>query len=194
MSRLFDRLFGDGAGPDADRVSDTPVPAPPSAKTAHLQRPDLVVRAAAPVAEKDLPRCAVVILNLNGRHHLAPCFESLAKLDYQHDRIEVILIDNASTDGSVEEMRAKHGWVRLVVNERNVGFAAGCNQGAALAQSADVLVFLNNDIRVDPLFLRELVAPLVHRECQATTAKMYSWDGKVMNSAGGGMNFHGIGI
>jgi len=194
MSRFFDRLFKEGSLPNADHVPDTPAARAPSSPGRRLQRPDLEVSASAPVAEKDLPRCTIVILNLNGRHHLEPCFESLSKLDYPRDRFEVILIDNASSDGSVEEMRSKHAWVRLVVNDKNVGFAAGCNQGAKLAKTASVLVFLNNDMRVDPSFLRELVAPIVHKECHATTAKMFSWDGKVMNSAGGGMNFHGIGI
>lgn len=146
------------------------------------------------VLDKELPRCAIIILNLNGRHHLKPCFETLSKLDYPKDRFEVILIDNASTDGSREEMRRDHTWVRLIENDRNVGFAAGCNQGAEAAPEAEVLVFLNNDMRVEEPWLRELVNPLVRNECQATTAKMYSWDGKLMNSAGGGMNFHGIGI
>jgi len=141
-----------------------------------------------------LPRVSIVILNWNGRHHLAGCFESLAALDYPKERLEVILVDNGSDDGSQAEMRAKHGWVRLVENERNVGFSAGCNQGAREASEPEVLVFLNNDIRVEPAFLRELVAPVVREDCAATTARMYSWDGKLMNSAGGGVNFHGIGI
>lgn len=147
------------------------------------------------VATSELPRCAIIILNLNGRHHLKPCFETLAELDYPAEQYEVILIDNASSDGSVEEMKRDHDWVRLIENDRNVGFASGCNQGAEAAGSdVEVLVFLNNDMRVEKAWLRELVAPLVRGECQATTAKMYSWDGKLMNSAGGGMNFHGIGI
>lgn len=146
------------------------------------------------VTDRELPRCAIVILNMNGQHHLAPCFETLAALDYPEDRYEVVLIDNGSVDGSVAEMKRDHGWVRLIENPRNVGFSAGCNQGAAAAPEAEVLVFLNNDMRVEPRWLRELVGPLARNECQATTAKMYSWDGKLMNSAGGGMNFHGIGI
>ncbi len=146
------------------------------------------------VAGRELPRCSIVILNLNGRHHLKPCFDTLRELDYPADRFEVVLIDNASTDGSVEEMRRDHSWVRLIINERNVGFSVGCNQGAEASPEAEVLVFINNDMRVEPGFLRELVSPLVRGECQATTAKMYSWDGKLLNSAGGGMNFHGIGI
>ena len=91
-------------------------------------------------------------------------------------------------------MEEAHGWVRTVVNDTNTGFAAPCNQGAQLATDAEVLVFLNNDMRVEPNFVHELVAPIVREECVATTGKMYSWDGKHINSAGGGMNFHGIGI
>lgn len=140
------------------------------------------------------PRVAIVILNYNGRHHLAGCFDSLAALEYPKERLEVILVDNGSVDGSVEEMGQRHGWVRLLVNAQNVGFSAGCNQGARAADRPDVLVFLNNDMRVERDWLRELVAPLREGSAQATTAKMLSWDGKLMNSAGGGMNYYGIGI
>jgi len=152
------------------------------------------VRHGAPLSDAQLPRASIVILNYNGRHHLERCFASLKALDYPPDRFEVLLVDNGSVDGSVQEIQTKHAWVRLFVNERNLGFSAGCNQGARAAERADVLVFLNNDMRVEPSWLRELVGPIVRKECQASTAKMYSWDGSLMNSAGGGMNFHGIGI
>jgi GT2 family glycosyltransferase len=183
VKRILKRIVG--AGP----AQPAPVPA-----ASFAPDPALVVRPGGPVAEKDLPRASIVILNLNGKHHLKGCFESLAALDYPKDRLEVVLVDNGSDDGSVEEMRARHAWVRLEVNPRNVGFAAGCNQGAELARAPGVLVFLNNDMRVARPWLKELVAPIVRGECAATTAKMYSWDGQVMNSAGGGLNFHGIGI
>jgi GT2 family glycosyltransferase len=187
VKRILQRIVGAGAAP-------APAAAKADRPTSYAPDPALVVRPGGPVAERDLPRISIVILNLNGKHHLKGCFESLAALDYPKDRLEVLLVDNGSDDGSVEEMRAKHAWVRLEVNERNVGFATGCNQGASLAREPEVLVFLNNDMRVAKPWLKELVAPIVRRECAATTAKMYSWDGKVMNSAGGGMNFHGIGI
>lgn len=146
------------------------------------------------LATERLPKAAIIILNYNGRHHLEGCFTSLAALDYPKDRLEVILIDNGSDDGSQQEARDRHRWVRLIENQRNLGFTGGCNQGAKAAKDAEVLVFLNNDMRVEPRWLAELVAPIVRGECQATTAKMYSWDGKLINSVGGGMNFHGIGI
>jgi len=147
-----------------------------------------------PVAEKDLPRAGIVVLNLDGKHHLKELFDSLAAVDYPKDRVEVLLVDNGSSDGSVEEVRANFGWVRVLRNERNLGFSVGCNQGARAIPDAGVLAFVNNDMRVDRGWLRELVSPIVRGECQATTGKMLSWDGKRVNSAGGGMNAVGIGI
>ncbi|MDA1266543.1 MAG: glycosyltransferase family 2 protein [Planctomycetota bacterium] len=155
---------------------------------------DLSVPRVEPLSDSELPRVAIVILNWNGRHHLAGCFDSLRALDYSQDRVQVVLIDNGSDDGSVEHVDADYPWVKLENNPRNVGFSAGCNQGAQLADDPEVLVFLNNDMRVEPDFLRQLVAPVVRGKCVATTGRMMSWDGKVLNSAGGGMNWHGIGI
>lgn len=155
---------------------------------------DLRVRPGAPVAEARLPKVSVVVLNFNGREHLAGCFDSLAQLDYPRDRLDVLMIDNASDDGSVGEVRRRWPWVRTEVNPRNTGFAPACNQGANLRGDASVLAFLNNDMKVDPRWLRELVAPIVRGECAATTSKMWSWDGSRIDSAGGGMNFHGIGL
>ena len=161
-------------------------------------RKSLAVDPTEPLSTSELPRVSIVILNWNGRHHLEPCFKALRALDYPDDQFEVVLVDNGSDDGSQRETREKYRWVRLIENERNVGFSAGCNQGARIAQEGDfapeILVFLNNDIHVDPGFLRALVAPVVRGEAIATTSKMMSWDGEVLNSAGGGMNFHGIGI
>lgn len=170
-----------------------------------MSRPDpeeverqLFVERTEPLTATELPRASIIILNWNGRHHLEPCFSTLRRLDYPEDRFEVVLVDNGSDDGSQQEVKRKHSWVKLVENDRNVGFSAGCNQGARVACEGDldpeVLVFLNNDIHVDEGFLRELVAPIVRKEAVASSAKMMSWDGKVLNSAAGGMNFHGIGI
>jgi GT2 family glycosyltransferase len=152
------------------------------------------LRPGPPLADGELPRVAIVILNYNGLHHLEGCFSSLRALDYPEDRYEVVLVDNGSSDGSVEALAERWPWVRAIANERNVGFSAGCNQGAHASPEAELFVFLNNDMRVEPDWLRELVAPVVREECAAATAKMLSWDGKRLDSAGGGMNFHGIGI
>lgn len=155
---------------------------------------ELYVKPGKAIADAQLPKVTVVILNLNGKHHLELCFNSLLAMDYPRERLDVLMVDNASDDGSVELLRRKWPSVRLHVNKRNVGFAPGCNVGASLRGDSSVLAFLNNDMRVDKGWLRELVAPLVRGECVATTSKMMSWDGKTLDSAGGGMNFHGLGL
>jgi GT2 family glycosyltransferase len=80
-----------------------------------------------------------------------------------------------------------------VHNDRNEGFARGCNQGAGLGRTP-FLAFLNNDVRVHEDWLRELIQPIVRGECVAAGSKMLSWDGSRIDSAGGGANFHGIGV
>ncbi len=149
-------------------------------------------------SNEDLPRVGIVILNYNGKQHLAPCFKSLESLDYPREHWKLYLVDNGSADESVALVKRDFPWVELIVNADNRGFSAGCNQGAEAALEGDfeaqTFVFLNNDMRVEPGWLKALVAPIAAGECAATTAKMLSWDGKAINSAGGGMNFHGIGI
>jgi GT2 family glycosyltransferase len=119
---------------------------------------------------------------------------SLGELDYPKDRISVIVVDNGSVDGSVQHLAARHPSVRVVVNPANLGFSAACNAGAALAADADVVVFLNNDMRVEKGFLRELLTPIEEGNAQCVAAKILSWDGKRIDFAGGGMAFHGIGF
>jgi GT2 family glycosyltransferase len=170
-----------------------PAPRGKASAPAGVTLEELRVEPGPPVRDSALPSAAIVILNYEGLRHLDGCFASLRALDYPAGRFEVVLVDNGSTDGSQAAVRERHPWVRLVENSENRGFAAACNQGAAQV-GAEVVVFLNNDMRVEPGWLRELVAPLARGECRMTTAKMLSWDGKLINSAGGGVNFHGIGI
>jgi cellulose synthase/poly-beta-1,6-N-acetylglucosamine synthase-like glycosyltransferase len=72
-------------------------------------------------------------------------------------RDQVIVVDNGSQDGTATGLR-RYPWVRVVTHERNLGFAAGCNRGAAVA-SGEVLVFLNNDTLLTPRWLDGLLSP-----------------------------------
>ncbi len=155
---------------------------------------ELAVEHGAPLADAGLPRVAVVIPNLSGWHHLEQSLPPLIASDYPPDKFEIIVVDNASTDGSLASLARLYPQVRVVVNDHNTGFAVASNQGAAAAKDADVAVFLNNDVRVEPAFLRELVSPIMRGECQSSVAKMMSWDGKVLDNGGGGSNLQGIAI
>jgi GT2 family glycosyltransferase len=97
---------------------------------------------------------SVVIVNFNGAALLRACLESVFAQPYRP--IEVLVIDNASTDGSREMIRRQFPEVRLVLNEANLGFAEATNQGVALAAN-DRIVLLNNDTTVDSNWLAALM-------------------------------------
>lgn len=145
------------------------------------------------VISKDrLPDVSIVIPNWNGLHHLEPCFESLNTLAYP-GHVELILVDNGSKDGSVEFMRRRFPRVQVVQNPINMGFASACNQGADVARTP-IVAFMNNDMRVDPGWLIELVRPIADGKARCTGSLILNWDGTEVNYAGGAMNFHGIGV
>jgi len=101
-------------------------------------------------------KVSVIILNWNGKKFLQECLDSLAVQTYRD--FETILVDNGSTDGSPEHVRQSYPWVRLVTLQENTGFAGGNNRGLA-ESGGEFIVTLNNDTRVVPEFLAELVEP-----------------------------------
>ncbi len=76
------------------------------------------------------------------------------------DAIEVIVVDNGSTDASLRILENYKGFVTLALNPTNLGFAEACNQGIGQSQG-EFIALLNNDTRVEPRWLEELVAVLV---------------------------------
>ena len=67
------------------------------------------------------PLISVIVLNYNGVAHLHECFASLVRLDYPRDRLELILVDNASTDSSVAVVRESFPDVQIVLLDENLG-------------------------------------------------------------------------
>ena len=102
-------------------------------------------------------RSSVVIVNWNAGEALAACAGSLA--DDARAGCEVLVVDNASDDGSAAAAAASFRWLRVVEAGGNLGFGAGANLGAAMA-AGDVVVFLNPDARVLPGALATLVGVL----------------------------------
>ncbi len=100
-------------------------------------------------------RASVVVLNYNGRRHLDACLEALLAQRLAGG-FEVLVVDNGSSDGSVEHLRRHWPRVRLVEAGTNLGFAAGNNLGIRHA-GGDHVVLLNNDTRVRPGWLEALV-------------------------------------
>ncbi len=103
------------------------------------------------------PLISVIILNWNGRAYLENCLAALQSQTYP--AFEIIVVDNGSTDGSVDWLGGHHPGVRVIANPENRGFAAGNNQGAQAARG-DYLALLNNDTQVAPAWLAELARVL----------------------------------
>lgn len=149
--------------------------------------------ASAAADDRGLPSVTIVLLNFNGREHLVPCLDSIAALDYPAPSLSVVLVDNASTDGSLELLSQRYPWVTVLPQTTNLGFAPAVNLGVAHARS-ECVALVNNDMRLDPGWLRGLVAqyePAAGFVCVAGT--ILDWEGRHVDFADATINFHGFG-
>lgn len=105
---------------------------------------------------------SVIIVSWNVRELLLQTLESIyqTKWDISY---EVIVVDNDSNDGSVDEVKKKYPQVKIIANKKNLGFATACWQGVELAQ-ADYFLFLNDDTKVLPNSLSVIYQTLVQHE------------------------------
>lgn len=103
-----------------------------------------------------------MVLNWDGKEHLKDCFESLNRINYPKNSYEVIMVDNGSTDDSIEYVKKAFPWVRILALDKNYGFAEGNNKGIEISKGEYVLI-LNNDVKVDKNFLSELVKVMLER-------------------------------
>ena len=137
------------------------------------------------------PSISIIIVNLNGHALLADCLDALAAQNYPRDRVEIILVDNGSSDDSVPFVRELYPHVRVIEAGRNLGFAGGNNLGARVA-TGDYLALINNDARADPNWLRAMVKVLEEQpEVACAASKILDRDGKTIDFVGPAMNLYG---
>jgi GT2 family glycosyltransferase len=105
----------------------------------------------------NVPKVFIVILNWNGRERLNACLRSVFALTYGN--FDVVVVDNASLDGSLEAAKALFSRAHFILNQENVGFAVGMNVGIrfSLSKGAEYVWILNNDVECDRNALSELV-------------------------------------
>jgi len=137
------------------------------------------------------PPVSVIIPNWNGAHHLPTCLESLRR--QTHARVEVVVADNGSTDGSLELLARDYAEVRVLALGENRGFAGACNAGIEAARG-DLVVLLNNDTEADPQWLEEIAAAFErHPEAGIVASKMLLFDRRdTFHTAGDSYRVDGI--
>lgn len=135
---------------------------------------------------------SVIIINWNGQRHLARCLETLCAQTYRD--FEIIVVDNGSTDGSAQFLRENYPHVRLIQNDRNLGFA-GPNNQAIRAARGPYLVTLNNDTRPSPDWLGALVRAADEHPEMGAFASLVVFDDQrsIIDSAGLSVTLAGMG-
>ncbi|MBI1354907.1 MAG: glycosyltransferase [Acidobacteria bacterium] len=118
---------------------------------------------------------SVVIPTWNGRHHLEANLASVVEAMAGHPDNEVIVVENGSDDGTVEYLRQAFPTVRVLDLDENLGFGGGSNLGFREAKN-DIVVLLNNDMRVEPDFLAPLLEGFDDPQVFAVTAQIFFSD------------------
>jgi GT2 family glycosyltransferase len=132
------------------------------------------------------PAVAVVVVNYNAGPELVECLETVHAQRFPRD-VEVVVVDNASTDNSLLLAQDRFGEMAVIENRRNHGFAAAFNQGVR-ATRAPYVLSLNFDVRLDPAFLAEAVRAIESDPAAGSVApKLHKFRGEdhaVLDSAG----------
>ncbi|GAA1240171.1 glycosyltransferase family 2 protein [Oryzihumus leptocrescens] len=138
------------------------------------------------LAEDQAPAATVVVVSWNRLSLLATCIESLRHQDLDRGLFEILVVDNASTDGTAEWLNEQPD-LRVIRNPQNRGFAGAMSQALAHVRTP-YLAMLNNDAVASPAWLRELLNPLAANPAVgATTAKILLSDaaaGPTLQSTG----------
>ena len=142
------------------------------------------------------PKVLVVILVYNGAQYLRDCLSSLTQINYPRDNFEILVIDNASTDDSAAYLKSDWAEIKLVINEENIGFAAGNNIGLryGIDRGFDYVYLLNQDTAVEPDFLQAAVK-LAESDSKigAVQSKLLLYDDKSkINSIGNEIHYLGF--
>lgn len=121
-----------------------------------------------------VPLFSIVIPHWNAKHFLQPCLDSLRA--QTHKSIEVIIVDNASSDGSQAYVKEHYPEVILIELDENKGFTGACNIGMETAQG-EIISLLNNDTEVEPDWVTEIISAFErHPDVGMIASKMLLFD------------------
>lgn len=132
-------------------------------------------------------KASVVIVTYNHKEYIRECLTSVL----MNEPLEVVVVDNGSTDGTVELIEKNFPSVEVIRSPNNLGYGGGINLGVKHAKGEYVVV-LNPDTKVEKNWLEELIRPLTKNRRLITTPKILLYDGSAINTVGNIVHFTGF--
>ena len=136
---------------------------------------------------------SVVLVNYKGAPDTITCLQHLTEIDWPADRLELIVVDNDSGDGSAEAIRSAVPTATVIDSGSNSGFAGGCNLGVSHA-TGEFVAFLNNDARPHRDWVRAAVETFeAEPDVASVASKVLDWDGALVDYVDGSLTWFGMG-
>lgn len=136
---------------------------------------------------------SVVLVNFRGASDTIEAIKHLQQLDWPSEKLEIIVVENASGDDSAARIKAAAPGVTLIESKKNLGFAGGCNLGVKRS-SGEFVAFLNNDAKPHREWISAAVARFgLSPRIGAVASKVLDWDGKRVDYVGSGLTWYGMG-
>jgi GT2 family glycosyltransferase/glycosyltransferase involved in cell wall biosynthesis len=139
------------------------------------------------------PKVSVVLVNFRGVNDTLNAIKSIKASNYPKDLIEIVVVDNASNDDSLNKLKELKDEIKLIVSESNLGFAGGVNLGVKNS-IGEIIGLLNNDAKCDSNWITSAVETILEDEKNACVAsKVLSIDGKEIDFVDGSLTWYGMG-
>ncbi len=136
---------------------------------------------------------SVVLVNYKGADDTITALRAFDDVDWPRHLLELVVVDNASGDGSIERIREAVPEARVLDAGGNTGFAGGCNLGVAHS-TGEYVAFLNNDARPGPRWIGAAVEALESdRTVGAVASKVLDWEGERIDYVDGALTWFGMG-
>lgn len=136
---------------------------------------------------------SVILVNYRGVEDTLEAIMHLGEVELGSQKMEILVVDNDSGDGSVERLRLEASHVHVIESRENTGFAGGCNLGVRHARG-EVIAFLNNDARPDKFWITAAAQRFMESpEIGAVASRVMDWDGQLVDYVGSSLTWFGMG-
>lgn len=137
---------------------------------------------------------SVILVNFRGTDDTLEAVRYLEKIDWPQDRLEIVVVENASGDDSVRRLKAETPHIKLIVSKTNDGFAGGCNKGVR-ESTGEYIALLNNDAKPDTGWIRRAVDRFEEfPDVGAVASRVLDWEGNLVDYVGAAMTWYGMGF